>query len=179
MLHVPGLSKEQHQPDFQRHRCCSGAVQGVGGLDQNGSTDDSSDLEAGKEKGKQQMDDRACTGETSFGDITAKSCLPAEGLAGSSLPLNISITVRLTWSWGEKKSIRFLHHYLFTDLANSYISNGIPCRNHFLKQGNNNNNNNKTQSRSKNVEYLLLFNWNIIDKVIHLLIRSAINSTLT
>lgn len=179
MLHVPGLSKEQHQPDFQRHQCCSGAVQRVGGLDQNGSTDDSSDLEAGKEKGKQQMAGRAYTGETLFVGITVKSCLPEEGLAGSSLPLNISITVQLTWSW-EKKSVSFLHHYLFTDLANSYINHGIPCRNHFLKtKKQQQQKKNPPQSRSKNVEYLLVFNWNIIGKVIHLLIRSAINSTVT
>lgn len=64
MLPVPGVSKQQHGPDFQRYQCCSGAVQGAGGLDQNDLTDDNSDLEAGKENGKQQVEDRTCTGET-------------------------------------------------------------------------------------------------------------------
>jgi len=52
MLAVPGVSKEQHGPGFQRYQRCSRAVQGVGGLDQNGSTGDDADLEVGKENGK-------------------------------------------------------------------------------------------------------------------------------
>lgn len=37
----------------------------------------------------------------------------------------------------------------------------------------------KKKNRNKNVEYLLLFSWNIIGRVTHLLIHSAINSTVT
>lgn len=64
MLPVPGVSKEQYGPGLQRYQCYTGAVHGVGRLDQNGLTDDSSDLEAGKENGNEQMEDRTCTGET-------------------------------------------------------------------------------------------------------------------
>lgn len=63
MLTVPGVSKGQYGPGLQWYQCYIGPVQGVRRLDQNGLTDDSSDLEAGKENGNKQMEDRTHTGE--------------------------------------------------------------------------------------------------------------------
>lgn len=97
MLPIPGASKQQHGPDFQRYQRCSGVVHGVGGLDS-----DNSDLEAGNESGKQQMEYRTYIRDITWGHCCQSPCTTGRPLY--SLLLNNSLKMQFTWSWETQQN---------------------------------------------------------------------------